>query len=90
MRSASDFDWLGRHGRTIAAERRPESRIQTGRPLLVKGRAEFAQVVIAGRDPARAGFFCHWRGDAKHQLELGVIARADRPPAELSLPPSKV
>ena len=46
MRSASDIDWLGRHGRTIAEERRPESRTQTGRRTLVKGRREFTQVLF--------------------------------------------
>jgi hypothetical protein len=48
MRSASDIDWLGRHGRTIAEERRPESRTQTGRRTLVKGRREFTQVLFSG------------------------------------------
>ena len=55
MRSASDIDWLGRHGRTIAKERRPESRIQTGRQTLVKGRGEFTQVLFKRRDRGRTG-----------------------------------
>jgi len=46
MRSASDIEWLGRHGRTIAEERRPESRTQTGRQVLVKGRSRITQVVF--------------------------------------------
>ena len=61
MRSASDIDWLGRHGRTIAEERRPESRTQTGRRTLVKGRREFTQVLFRGlyasRSRAEPGFF---------------------------------
>ena len=61
MRSASDIDWLGRHGRTIAEERRPESRTQTGRRLLVKGRRELTQVLFSGslyfQIAAEPGFF---------------------------------
>jgi hypothetical protein len=47
LRDVSDFDWLGKHGRTIAEERRPESRIQTGRRLLVKAQRQSTQVVFS-------------------------------------------
>ena len=69
MRNASDIDWLGRHGRTIAEERRPESRTQTGRHTLVKGRREFTQVLFGGlctfRSRAEPGFFKCTRHEAR-------------------------
>src|SRR6266851_2897190 len=76
MRSASDIDWLGRHGRTIAAERRPESRTQTGRRLLVKGRREFTQVLFRGlytsRSRANRAYFKCTRSAARAACPLSA------------------
>ena len=60
MRSASNIDWLGKHGRTIAEERSPASRTQTGRHVLVKGQRRPTQVVFSGfirRGRGGAGIF---------------------------------
>jgi len=80
MRNASDIDWLGRHGRTIAEERRPESRTQTGRPLLVKGRREFTQVLSQGLYTSRS-----WANRAF----LNVLEAQLGPPALLSATPAE-
>src|SRR5216684_3090741 len=72
MRSASDIDWLGRHGRTIAEERRPESRTQTGRRTLVKGRREFTQVLFGVFVPPDRG---------RNRAFLNVVEAQPGPPA---------